>query len=76
MSTDLDARRDIMESVKDALPKEAMTSRGANVMRGSIFTSLVIARHLGFTKDETLAVVKEEWLHLTEIDNHTVKGAK
>lgn len=76
MSTDLDARRDIMKSVKDSLPKEAMTSRDENTMRGSIFTSLVIARHLGFTKDETLAVVKEEWLHLTEIDNRTVKGAK
>lgn len=76
MSTSMDARKDILTSVKQSLPKEAIGSRDLNTMRGTVFSALAMARVMGFTKDETLAAMKEEWLHLVELDNRTVKGTK
>lgn len=71
-----DVRSQIIEEIKKTLPAEARGSRDRNTLAGTLLSALVMSRELGFSKDEIIGAVKEEWLHLVELDNKTVKGAK
>lgn len=68
-------RKKVIDATKQSIPPGARGTREAAPAHGSLLASLVMARELGFKKAEVMAMVQEEWLHLTEIDNKTVKGA-
>lgn len=72
----LESRKALIDAVKGAVTDSMRGSRDEQATRGSILSTLAFVRSLGFTKDEVMALVKEEWLHLTSIDNRTVKGEK
>lgn len=74
MSTDF--RSTMIRSIQEQMPKEMLGARDMNTLRGTLLSALVMARGMGFTKDEVIGTTKEEWLHLVELDNRTVKGAK
>lgn len=71
---DNETRMRLIRSVKESMDSSMKGARDDVSARGSVLAALTFARIMGFTKDETLAMVKEEWLHLTSIDDKTVRG--
>jgi hypothetical protein len=65
-------REEIIRGVKASLGSVKPGSKDDGAMKSTLLATAVMARHMGFSREETMSLFKDEWRHMTAIDDRTV----
>jgi hypothetical protein len=68
-----EVRREVIEATKTAMADVPKGARHEAMMKTTMLSTLVMARHLGYTRDEVMFLLREEWRHMTDLDSTTVR---
>lgn len=68
-----EVRRGVIEATKTAMAEVPKGIRHEAMMKTTMLSTLVMARHLGYSRDETWFLLRDEWRHMTELDNTTIR---
>lgn len=65
-------RREVIAATKLALADTPRGARNEPALKTTLLSAAAMARHMGFTRDDVLFLLRDEWRHLTELDSTTV----
>ena len=68
-----EVRKEVIVATKKAMETVPKGIKHDPMMKTSLLSTLVMARYLGYTRDEMLFMVRDEWRHLTELDPTTFR---
>jgi hypothetical protein len=68
-----EVRKQIIEATKQALVEAPKGVRNDPALKTTLLSAAVMARHLGYNRDELLFMFREEWRHMTAIDDTTIR---
>lgn len=68
-----EVRKTVIEATKHAMKDVPKGSHNDPMMKTSLLSTLVMARHLGYSRDELLFMLRDEWRHMTELDSTTIR---
>lgn len=66
-------RKEIIVATKKAMESVPKGAKNDPMMKTSMLSTLVMARYLGYSRDEAMAMLRDEWRHMTELDSTTIR---
>jgi hypothetical protein len=70
-------RQSVIGATKEAMAAVPAGVRDAGAIKTTLLSVAVMARHMGYTRDELMFALRDEWGHMTALDSRTVvKGGK